>query len=154
MHRRLLLVTVSLSALLVGLTPLESSAAPVVNTTSYQVIGQTQRIGQGALPGLRFVAKAPLTATVGQKIVVSTWWRDGRGRVYAETQDWGDVGIGASTPPTCEPGDRTYGGGSGHDRLTHAWNTPGRQTVTLTLTSGGCGIPRQERTVRFFVTVS
>jgi hypothetical protein len=127
--------------------------APVANAQSFQLVDDGQRVGHGRLPGLRFVAVAPVTATVGEQIEVRTWWRDGLGRVYANLEDWGDIGIGSSTPLTCAPGDRTFGGGSGHGVLTHTWNDVGAQTVTLKVTSGGCGIPRQERTVRFVVDV-
>jgi hypothetical protein len=125
-----------------------------VAAASYEVQGSTQRVGNGALPGLRFVAKAPLKARVGQPVVVKTWWRDGHGRVYADLQDWGDLGIGSSRPPICKAGERSYGGGSAIERLTHTWTKAGTYTVRLKVTSGGCGMTTQTRTVQFSVVVS
>lgn len=148
----LLAVLACLSAVPLGATP--ASAETSVAASSYQVQGSTQRIGNGALPGLRFVATAPLKARVGQEVVVKTWWRDGHGRVYAALQDWGDMGIGSSRPPICEVGERSYGGGSAIEPLTHTWKKAGTYTVRLQVTSGGCSMTKQTRTVQFSVVVS
>jgi hypothetical protein len=143
------------AVLLVAVLPGSPAAATGTSTgpSSYEVVGDLQRIGHGSLPGLRFVAVAPMTVRAGEPVTVRTWWRDGQGRVYGMLEDWGDLGVGSITPPRCDPGERTFGGGSGHGRLTHTWSTPGPATVTLKATSGGCGIARQERTLRFTVEV-
>lgn len=138
----------------VSLSGPSASAGTDLSPASYQVEGSTQRIGHGALPGLRYVATAPMTARVGQKVSIRTWWRDARGTVYADLQDWGDLGIGSSSPPNCESGQRDLAGGSAVAYLTHRWSKAGTYAVRLQVTSGGCGVRKQTRTLRFTVVVS
>jgi hypothetical protein len=97
---------------------------------------------------------APRTASVGEEITVVLRWRDSSGRMFGSLEDWGDVGVGSSAPPTCEPGAVDRRGGAGSQRLTHTWDTAGTWNVRLSVTTGGCGVRTQERTVEFPVTVS